>query len=316
MDSPTPTRLASRASAAFTLIELMVSIAVLALLGGMVMQLLGSASRLTTNSRKAGDCDTEARFALDQITADLSRRVRRPDVDAFVAKNTGDDRLYFFAETPGYSPKLSAQERSTISLVGYRLQVPAAEGGRYILQRYARALPWSNTSSDTAMPFVVLTGTPPKPLPSTTLGGAAGTGSGGSFPKVLAQDSSEDVYYQTLGENIVRFEVSLLRKPNLSNPARPVAARLLADSEIPAELAQYGFSNISAIIVTIAVVDSDAGPRLSASAIKDLELKDTVPADFPLYPLDQWNKSFLGKINSIPKNLAGGLRFYQRLIQM
>jgi prepilin-type N-terminal cleavage/methylation domain-containing protein len=303
------------AANAFTLIELMVSIAVLGLLGGMVMQLLASATRITSNSRRVGDCDTEARFALDQISADLSRRVRRPDVDAFVAKLKGDDRLYFFAETPGYSPNLSSQDRSTISLVGYRLQVPSEAGGRYLLQRYARALPWTSTATEAAMPFVVLTGTPPtKPLAATTLGGSTGTGSGGSFPKVLGQDKAEDIYYQTVGENIVRFEISLLRKPNLSNPARPVAARLLSDAEIPAELAQFGLSNIASLVVTIAVIDDQASLRISTGAINSLELQDTVPADFPLYPLDQWNKSLLAKINSLPKNLAGGLRFYQRVI--
>ena len=316
MAARTPPNSDRRGNSGFTLIELMVSIAVLGLLGGMVMQLLGSASRLTTSSRKTGDCDTEARFVLDQISADLSRRVRRPDVDAFVAKLKGNDRLYFFSETPGYSPTLSAQERSTISLVGYRVRVPTSEGGRFVLQRYARALPWASTPTEVAMPFVVLAGTPSKPLPATTLAGSTGTGTGGSFPKVLAQDETEDVYYQTVGENIVRLEVSLLRKPNFNNPTRPVAARILSDAEIPAELAQFGFSNISALIVTIAVVDTESSQRVSESIINGLELQDTAPTDFPLYPLDQWNKSFLAKVNSLPKTLAGGLRFYQRVIQM
>jgi prepilin-type N-terminal cleavage/methylation domain-containing protein len=316
MAARTPSNRAPRANAAFTLIELMVSIAVLGLLGGMVMQLLGSASRITTNSRKTGDCDTEARFVLDQISADLSRRVRRPDVDAFVAKLKGDDRLYFFSETPGYSPKLTAQERSTVSLVGYRLQVPSDSGGRYVLQRYARALPWVSTSTETALPFVVLTGTPSKPLPATTLAGASSTGSGGSFPKVLGQDKSEDIYYQSIGENIIRFEISLLRKPDLSIPSRPVASRILSDTEIPAELSQFGLSNISAMIITIAVIDSEARVRTSASTIESLALQDTNPSDFPLYPLDLWNKSFLSKVSSLPKPVASGVRFYQRIVQM
>lgn len=306
----------SSADAGFTLIELMVSIAVLGLLGGMVMQLLGSASRLTTNSRKTGDCDTEARFVLDQISADLSRRVRRPDVDAFVAKLKGDDRLYFFSETPGYSPTLKAQERSTVSLVGYRLQVPTSGGGPYTLQRYARALPWASTPSETALPFVVLSGTSNNPLPATTLAGASQTGSGGTFPKVLGQDKSEDIYYQSIGGNVIRFEISLLRKPNLSTPAKPVPARVLADAEIPLELSKFGFSNVSAVIVTIAVVDPGASLRTTSSTVEGLALQDTNPTDFPLYPLDKWNKTFLSKAGSLPKPLANGVRFYQRIIQM
>lgn len=304
------------ATAAFTLIELMVSIAVLGLLGGMVMQLLGSASRLTSNSRKIGDCDTEARFVLDQISADLARRVRRPDVDAYVAKLKGDDRLYFFSETPGYSPSLAAQNRSTVSLVGYRVRPPSTAGGSYILQRYARALPWTSTSNDKAMPFVVLTGNPPQPLAATTLAGISLDGSGGSFPRVLGQETSEDLYYQTVGENIVRFEISLLRKPNMSDPNSPVAARLINDADIPGELSRFGFSNISALIITIAVVDSESKMRITPSLVDSLALQDTNPTDFPLYPLDQWNRSFLAKANSLPKTLTGGIRFYQRIVQL
>ena len=280
------------------------------------MQLLGSASRITSNSRKIGDCDTEARFVLDQISADLARRVRRPDVDAYIAKLKGDDRLYFFSETPGYSPSLAAQNRSTVSLVGYRVLPPANAGGSYVLQRYARSLPWVSTSSEKAMPFVVLTGNPPQPLASTTLAGASSDGTGGSYPKVLSQDNSENIYYQTVGENIVRFEISLLRKPNLSDPSAPVAARLLNDTEIPAELSRFGFSNISSLIITIAVVDSDSKMRISPSMVDSLALQDTNPTDFPLYPLDQWNRSFLAKANSLPKTIAGGIRFYQRVIQL
>ena len=166
------------------------------------------------------------------------------------------------------------------------------------------------------MPFVVLAGSPSKPVPATTLAGSSGTGTGGSFPKVLGQDKAEEVYYQTVGENVVRFEISLLRKPNFSNPARPVAARLLSDAETPTELAQYGLSNISALVVTIAVIDTQSSLRASQAVINGLELPDTTPSDFPLYPLDQWNKVFLGKINSLPKPISGGLRFYQRVVQM
>jgi hypothetical protein len=53
----------------------MVSITVLAMLGGLVMQLMGSASKLTSTSKLSSDCDTEARYALNQIAADLAHRV-------------------------------------------------------------------------------------------------------------------------------------------------------------------------------------------------------------------------------------------------
>jgi len=196
----------------------MVSITVLAMLGGLVMQLMGSASKLTSTSKLSSDCDTEARYALNQIAADLAHRVRRPDVDAFVDKATGDDRIYFFSETPGYSPTLSATERSNVSLVGYRIKGGTTSFGKkvYKLERYARALPW-NAVKEVPMPFVIIDSSG-KPLPASTLVGKGG-GSNGSFEKVTTQAASEDLYYQPIAENVVRFEVSLLYKPKASSTA-------------------------------------------------------------------------------------------------
>ena len=301
----------------FTLIELMVSIAVLGLLAGMVMQILASASSLTSNSRTSSDCDTEARFVLDQITADINRRVRRPDVDAFVEKKTGDDRIFFFSETPGYSPTLAPEERSTVSLVGYRVVPPdPIRGTPYQLQRYARALPWVSSTSDTAMPFVILSGSPPRPMPSTTLGGSYGTGEGGSFPKTLTQDSAQELYYQTIGSNVLRFELSLLRKPDHSDPAKPVEARLLSDAEIPVELASNGFQNLSALVVTIAVMDSKAAARTNPSELANIGFTDSAPSSPLKYPMEDWNNNLLSKLPSLSKPVANGLRVYQRVIRL
>jgi len=302
----------------------MVSITVLAMLGGLVMQLMGSASKLTSTSKLSSDCDTEARYALNQIAADLAHRVRRPDVDAFVDKATGDDRIYFFSETPGYSPTLSATERSDVSLVGYRVKESKTTFGKtvYKLERYARALPW-NAGSETPMPFVILDSSG-KPIPASTLVGK-GNGSGGSFEKVTSQAASEDLYYQPIAENVVRFEVSLLHKPIASSPTSTAAwivpdAKLknAADTAAPNEneLSRYGFANISAVVVTLAVLDSQNALRVTDDDITQLKSKldDTAPNDFPKYPLDSWNSTFLINANSWKKPVTNGLRLYQRVI--
>jgi len=300
----------------------MVSITVLALLGGLVMQLMGSATKLTSTSKLASDCDTEARYALNQIAADLAHRVRRPDVDAFVDKAKGDDRIYFFSETSGYSQTLTATQRSNASLVGYRIKSSKNSFGKtvYKLERYARALPWNTIDQSTiSMPFVVLNATTGLPVTSTTLEGS-GTGSGGSFDKVITQDSSEDLYYQPIAENVVRFEISLLRKPDLSNAAQPVAAKLLDDSEFtstsakPSELARYGFTNISAVVVTLAILDSQNALNVTSSDISGLNFDDTIANNFPKYPLDSWNTTFTTSAGSWSKPLRNGLRLYQRVI--
>jgi prepilin-type N-terminal cleavage/methylation domain-containing protein len=314
-------RLKSRGLSGFTLVELMVSISVLAILGGLVAQLMSSASRLTSTSKQSSDCDTEARYALGQISADIAHRVRRPDVDALVKIVAGNSRLYLFSETAGFAPTLDASARSTVSLVGYRLKaVPRGIGSQtgMELQRYARALPWSNsaTEDDKSLPFVILTGTPPTPLASSTLAGNDGKGSGGSFPSVLADEAKEDIYFQPLAQNVVRFEVTLLKKADSSNPASPVPAKILSAAEIPVELAKNGLSNIASIIVTIAVLDAQNAAKVTQADIDALNLPSAESSDTSLYPLDRWNAKFKENVASLPKPLANGLHFYQRVISL
>ncbi len=303
------------ANAGFTLVELMVSITVLALLGGLVMQLMGSASKLTSTSKLASDCDTEARYALNQIAADITHRVRRPDVDAFVDKLDGDDRLYLFSETPGYSSSLDATQRSDVSLVGYRVNFSVNTFGKkvYKLERYSKALPWNASGAEMPMPYVVLDTATGLPTSASTLAGTGG-GAGGSFKTVITQDSTEDVYYQPIAENVVRFEVSVLRKPDLTTTP-PTDARLLTNSEIPTELSRYGFNNIAAIVVTIAVLDSQNAMRVDEGDLSKLQqLSDTSATDFPKLPLDGWNATFLTNAASWRKPVTNGLRLYQRVI--
>jgi len=296
----------------------MVSITVLAMLGGLVMQLMGSASKLTSTSKLSSDCDTEARYALNQIAADLAHRVRRPDVDAFVDKATGNDRFYFFSETPGYHPTLKSTERSNVSLIGYRVKLSKNNFGKtvYKLERYAKALPWTPVESgngpEIPMPFVILDSAG-KPAPSSTLAGG-GLGVGGSFQKVIMQDLLEEPYYQPIAENVLRFEISLLRAPDRSNPASPLKARLLTDLETPTQLSRYGFNNVTAVVATLAVLDSQNAIKVSDADIANLTLDDTIPTDFPKYPLEAWNAAFMSNAKTWSKPLTNGLRFYQRVI--
>ncbi len=328
-DSPSPRRtfpaelrFKRARTAGFSLVELMVSISVLAVLGGLVAQLMGSATKLTSNSKQTSDCDSEARYALGQISSDLLRRVRRPDVDCFLEKKTGNDRLFLFSETPGYSPTLTEAKRSTVALIGYRIKQVTAQGRTtFELQRYARALPWVSTTEEKAMPFVVLSNTPPfKPVTSTTLGGSDGKGSGGSFVSAINEQPEDELYYQTVAENVFRFEVSLLKKPDVSATVTPgveARARVLTDAEIPLELSKYGFTNISSVVVTIAVIDSKNANRVGPDDLgRTLTLPDSKTTIECKYPLEEWNTVFSSAIPSLPKPMAAGVRFYQRVISL
>jgi hypothetical protein len=302
----------------------MVSISVLAMLGGLVAQLMSSTSKLTSNSKQSSEADTEARYALSQISADLGRRVRRPDVDALVKKLDGNDEFFFFSETSGYAPNLTdssdpskPSNRSTVSLLGYRIQkVQKGVFQVYELQRYARALPWVSSDQDKAMPFIILTGSPAVPLPSSTLAGNDGKGTEGSYPKAVGGDSSEDRFFQPIAENVVRFEVSVLQKPakDPKDSSKYLAANLLSDDQVRTELSANGFTNISAIVVSLAIVDTQCATKLTPQDIDALNLTNSSSRDWPMYPVEKWNAAFKQNITSLPKYMRSGVHYYQRVI--
>jgi prepilin-type N-terminal cleavage/methylation domain-containing protein len=317
-------RSVATSSGGFTLLELMVAISILVMLCGLVMQLMGSATRLTSSSKQASDCDSEARFALAQISHDLGHRIQRSDVDAFLEKNKGNDRFFLFSETPGWMPSYKEQssitlartdeaERSTVSLVGYRVYNPPGSSS-YQLQRLAKAIPWTSRSGQ-SLPFVALNSMQ-TPMPNTTLAGIDSRGTGGTFPDVLLSKTSQDAFYQVLADNVIRFEVTFLRKSNPSNSSSGLST-VLRDNEIAQELASYGFTRLSAVVISLAVVDSQNMAKLSAGDLAPASyFNDTVPTDYPLLPMDQWNRIFSQQSSGWARPLKSGIRFYQRTISL
>ena len=95
----------------------------------------------------------------------------------------------------------------------------------------------------------------------------------------------------------------------------PTDARLLTNAEIPTELSRSGLGNISAIIVTIAVLDSQNATRVNDGDVAKLQqLSDTATSEFPKLPLDAWNATFVSSAASWRKPVTNGLRLYQRVI--
>ena len=117
---------ASRRSG-FTLIEMLVSMAVLVLLIVVVSQMVNSTATLTKNSGKHMDSDSQAR---DVSTA--SRWISPGwcsgrDADTLFVKSTGNDKMFFYSETPSYfsgdasGVTPAPQNDSPLSLIGYRV---------------------------------------------------------------------------------------------------------------------------------------------------------------------------------------------------
>src|SRR5436189_6415654 len=72
------------APAAFTLVEIMVAVAVLTILIVLATQLLNSASAITRVGVKHINTDTQARAVLDRIGMDIGKMIKRSDLDYYI----------------------------------------------------------------------------------------------------------------------------------------------------------------------------------------------------------------------------------------
>ena len=70
--------------AGFTLIEIMVAVAVLVILILFVAQLTNSVTAITRVGTKHMDADTQARTVLDRLGFDIGRMIRRNDLDYYI----------------------------------------------------------------------------------------------------------------------------------------------------------------------------------------------------------------------------------------
>src|SRR5438093_9017189 len=115
--------LVRKSNYAFTIIELLVSVAVLVVLVLLVSRLFSSAATITTSGNKRMTADAQLRPLFDRMAVDFSQMVQRSDVDYYLKSSsnaqTGNDQIAFYSTVSGYYPSSGSQ--SPISVVSYRV---------------------------------------------------------------------------------------------------------------------------------------------------------------------------------------------------
>lgn len=257
-----------RTSDAFTLVELLVSIAVITLIIAMVAQLTKNATAIAGTGSKHIDTDTQARFVLDRMALDLGRMIKRADVDYYVKapigyKNPkahgkglklktgepGNDQIAFFSEVPGYYDNPPTGGLSPLSLVTYRINAASPTSQTYLqLERMGKGLLWNGVDNKT---------TPNSPYPIIFSPGqiAAGTGPwSGPWYAAINNDNtgkSVDSDYEQVGAQVFRFEYYYALK---DGSIQDIPALSWDFSQtVSANLNSFG--NVEAIVVAIAVID-------------------------------------------------------------
>ena len=110
-----PTRLAG-----FTLIELIVSMAVLTIMLTMILQITNSTRNAVKLTESKSNNDAIARRAFDRISRDLAQIIIRDDARIEFKSNPGNDQISFLTRTKGFTASGGAGDRD-VSLVSYSI---------------------------------------------------------------------------------------------------------------------------------------------------------------------------------------------------
>jgi hypothetical protein len=280
-----------RGVAAFTLAELLVSIAVLVVLILLATQLLNSAATITSLGHKQMDADSQARQLLDRMAIDLAQMVKRNDVD-FFAKGTaapnsvggamaGNDQIAFYGTVPGYYPSTGSQ--SPVSLVAYRINSLSGATAFNKMERLGKGLVWNGVSTtDTPVVFLPLTIGPSAASPS------------GTWPAAVSS-TAPDTAYEVIGPQVFRFEYCYV----LTDGSRSI---------LPGNI-----SGMAAIVANIAVIDPKSRVLLTDAQITTLAagLSDYTAGMVPGELRTNW-QTYLDGITSLPRPAISGIRLYER----
>src|SRR5438876_4478785 len=156
-------------SAAFTLIEVMVSIAILVFMVALFAQVISHATAITRVDSRHVDTDTQARAVLDRFAADVSRMLKRTDLDYYVKQpagynghgnghgyghqlqtgQQGSDQIAFFCQTSAYpeSGNFTPAQQGPVALVAYRINEDSTQPAYLRLESMAKGMLWNSISN-------------------------------------------------------------------------------------------------------------------------------------------------------------------------
>jgi prepilin-type N-terminal cleavage/methylation domain-containing protein len=200
----------------FTLLELLVVVALLGALTLLVSQITGSASSTVASSTKHMESEAEARRVFDRIASDLGRRVSANGADCILSKARLNDALYFYSEAPSYyadATTIGRRARNSVALIGYRIHTNNPNSpGSPVLERLAKGLTWDGTADDDSPGSPVFLTNPrgsALPDPASTIAGVWGASVGSAASGFT---NGTDTDYEILSDQVFRMELLFLLK--------------------------------------------------------------------------------------------------------
>ncbi len=275
----------SKSAGGFTLVELLVSMGILAVLVLLISQMFSSATIVTTTGNKQMDAEEQARAIFDRMQIDFTQMLKRPDLDYYLKQPTtlqaGNDQLAFFSSVTGYS----AGTPGPVSLVSYRINSDATAAGYGKLERMAKGLLWNGTSTaDIPVVFLPL-------LIKDTWPAAAST-------------SVADADFDVAAPLVFRFEYWYLLKDGTVS---------ITPWNVPAgSTAINGFQDVAALGVAIAVIDPKSKVLIDDTKLATLagNLNDFQAGDTPGALEKRWQDAV--NASTLPRPALSSIRIYGR----
>lgn len=265
--------------AGFTLVELLVAIAILALVVAFVSRLTNSAASVATQGQKQIDSDSQARQLLDAMALDFVQMVKRVDVDCYAKTATstqpGNDQIAFYSTVSGYST-LTTTQRSPVSLIAYRVNANTR------FERMAKGLVWNGATTD---------------IPIVYWATIAAT-----FP--TATTTAADTDYEEASQ-VFRFEYSYLLKDGSLAATLP-AAGITAVAAVVVDIATIDDKSRALL------KDTTTPPQIADVASR---LTDFAAGMTPGAVLGKWQQS-LNAITDLPRPAISGIRLYERFFYL
>lgn len=325
----------------FTLVELMVAMAVLVIIGVLLGQIISATSRTTVLSNRNVDAAAQARIAFDRIQLDVAGWVKREDVDCILQNPPPNASppaplMQFFSSVTSFGITPKSNNRS-MSLIAYEVcahpdNADPSKNARLCLARAGMPIPWE------ARPYT-LNGS------SVNWGSAAfmGLKSNGLpvrmddpsslFPSALLPQSpsvSSPGDFDVLAAGVVRMVVGFQlfpddEKVSLSGSASqvdskgqivysPPLRKMTPTSGVPTPVDYVDPGYVASLVIGVVAIDSENLRILSAQNIRDIAAAFPTP-DAGILPVKSWS-SIAGKPGAFPSAIPlparQSIRIYQR----
>ena len=299
---------------AFTLVEVLVACAVLVLLVVMVAEMVGSATSVTSASKKRLDADDEARLVFDRMDADIALMLKRPDVSPLFQTNANsndptdlNDAFFFYSQAPASSTNTTVNN-SQIALIGYRVVSTNQNAQSNGLTRLGVEESWDALS----------------------------------FITNVSTNGVDDTNYHLIAPSVFRMEFALLMKPGSTNNstnfnigfAGPVPSNTVSTNgtNVFFQTNNLGQSlkDVAGIVVALAILDPTSQKIIGTNALTTLatNMEDANTTNYQFanqiysgtasngIPVDSWKTNALNYsgtgLSAIPPGARSEIRIYQR----